>query len=342
MELYLYNPSTDIALARDSVNFTPSAAVRAFERQMALLPALYMPPGAAVLLPDEIPAEELPSLRHWRPGLAALNFSELRGKRVRVNPWGWNRALTARLRRSGAEVENLPSDPELASWRQLAHRRQTVKLSRLLGADEADRPVEVSRLTEAEAVLSRMDGGCMLKLPWSSSGRGVVPLFPAEDRERAMRRIGDGIRTQGSVMIEPLHTRRLDFATEWISTGREISFLGWSVFSTGESGNYGGNLTESQEALLRAISEASGQSAGQLRQLADRIRRALEQILLTAPCPYRGPLGVDGLVTESGRIIPYVEINLRMTMGHVALAQARAMQAMQGQQVPQGQASRRE
>lgn len=62
------------------------------------------------------------------------------------------------------------------------------------------------------------------------------------------------------------------------------------------------------------VSEASGEWSG-------RIIDAQKTILQSMIAPrYSGPVGIDMLATADGHINPCVEINLRMTMGMVALA----------------------
>ena len=49
MELYLFNPDSDLALANNEANYIAPASARRMAQDMALLPIWYAAPGSAVL-----------------------------------------------------------------------------------------------------------------------------------------------------------------------------------------------------------------------------------------------------------------------------------------------------
>ena len=53
MELYLFNPETDLALATDGASYTASEKVRQMAHDLAALPLWYASSGSAILVPDE-------------------------------------------------------------------------------------------------------------------------------------------------------------------------------------------------------------------------------------------------------------------------------------------------
>jgi hypothetical protein len=319
--LHIYNPSTDMAMVAGLESYTPPRNVANFEREYALFPALYASEGDAILLPQGLSEADASALRFFSPQLNLLTYDSLSRWHGRVEPWGWNAALRNRLVKAGIATHLLPSREALAAWRRLAHRRNSITLARLVGRPDHLLPREFSDPTEALTYIHSLPGA-VLKLPWSSSGRGILMIEDAAAHNAAAgnveRRVRDGIANQGSVIVEPLHQRSLDFATEWWSTGSSIRFLGWSLFRTDGRGHYRGNVVDSQEVITSAISEHL--PAGfRLSELIDSLCEALSRLLLQGPAPYEGPFGVDGLITSRATIIPTVEINLRNTMGHVAL-----------------------
>ena len=149
------------------------------------------------------------------------------------------------------------------------------------------------------------------KAPWSSSGRGIRFLNDTLD-EHTLGWLRNTIAQQGSVMVEPLYNKVLDFGMEFQRCGDgTVAYMGLSLFQT-INGAYTGNLLAT-EAVKREI-------LSQYIDLADL------DTFTTAACEYLGrqltyvgPFGIDMMALE-GRRLALAEINLRRTMGHVALA----------------------
>lgn len=96
------------------------------------------------------------------------------------------------------------------------------------------------------------------------------------------------------------------------STANGIEYQGLSLFFNTGSTAYGGNIIASEEELAAEL------NAPHLIETARAVSNALETIVAA---DYRGPLGVDMMLYGPDRLIcPTVEINLRTTMGFVALA----------------------
>ena len=126
------------------------------------------------------------------------------------------------------------------------------------------------------------------------------------------------IRSQGSVMGETAYDRILDFATEWECKDGKALFIGVSTFTTSDRGKYKSNIVAPQENIVSFILQQID-IHGKGNNLSEIIKR--QSLLLenyVAPF-YDGPLGIDMLVTSERNIHPCVEINLRDTMGRVAI-----------------------
>ena len=57
MDLYLFNPETDLALATHGANYTASEKIRQMAHDLAVLPLWYAPEESAILVPDEESAD---------------------------------------------------------------------------------------------------------------------------------------------------------------------------------------------------------------------------------------------------------------------------------------------
>ena len=119
-------------------------------------------------------------------------------------------------------------------------------------------------------------------------------------------------------MAEPYYQKVEDFALEFVADVK-VRYVGLSLFETNGSA-YSGNIVASEERKRQMLGKYID---GTL--LDELILRLEEALTIQLGGKYSGPLGVDMMVVAGGddrpfRIHPCVEINLRRTMGHVALA----------------------
>ena len=268
-----------------------------------------------------------------------------------IQPWGWDGALRRELERMGVAASLLPTAGQIAQIRQLSHRRTSARLLPLLQMEgTVGEAFECTTIEQAEELFLRY-GRLVLKAPWSSSGRGVrfcdaARLVKSEERivkseERIVKseeRIVNGdaqmawvaniLKTQGSIMAEPYYNKVKDFGMEFEADAEgRIHYLGLSLFHT-VNGAYQGNILATESVKREMISRYVPLS------LLDSIKQKITERLRLSG--YAGPFGVDMMVVKSSpkgnlnsqlstlnsqlSLHPCVEINLRRTMGHVALA----------------------
>lgn len=328
MVVHVYNPSHDEALAVNRVPYCPSSAARRTGEMYWDVAKWWKAPEDVILhLPDD------GSLR----GVAVPDWSRVE----RIEPWGWDRHIAGVLRKLGAPERLLPTDGQLDRIRELSSRRTAVRVLERLPAvvqrvvehngtlhvaECCGTPHVVGMLpilraescwcTDEAAALVAIEefGGCaVLKLPWSCSGRGVWTTESAS----SLQRIRKSLRDQGAVEVEPLYDNVADFAMEFEADvhGR-VSYVGLSVFSTHDGGGYAGNVVAPQEVLRRDL-EARAAHPLPLEVVSHCLCEVLAEVLSG---DYAGPLGVDMMVTPAG-IHPCIEVNLRNTMGRVAIFQ---------------------
>lgn len=320
--LLIFNPEHDFALAVGNGPYTPPASVVKIKNNLALLSALWAEGSDFILIPDETPDSLIPSLEHYdifvRKKLKTVRFPELADSDPhidRIIPWGWNHNLRRTLLENGISSSKLPSPADLDNIRRLSHRNFTLifrsETYRQIGKTELLPAEEIFSLDQLEKFLSRHPIS-FLKAPWSSSGRGIV-VSDHISRKGLMEWASGILRRQGSILCEPRWNRSLDFATEWIIIDSVPKFSGYSVFKTSDRGKYHGNVSAPQTELEDLIGSYVTEP---LQKTIEAQRVALKK--LVAPF-YSGPLGIDMLADASGNINPCIEINLRMTMGHIQL-----------------------
>lgn len=310
--LWYFNPDNDIALARDVVAFTPPAAARAVAEAGDMLPSWMASEGDAVASHSGVNLQWLEEVK-TAFGLDASPWDHDPTGLV-PEPWGWSRAVRTYFAKNGFAPSQLPSDGYLDLVRDLSHRRTAAEVHRRLAAaldfEVWPAAVEVSDPDELRRMVDERP--CVVKTPWSSSGRGVAFTEPGAD----IRNLAGSIARQDSVMVERAATRVCDFAVLFEMRGGECRQRGLSLFATAPSGEYVGNVVDTPENVRTAIEAAVGEQ--RLKAVEDTLPRVLQEVA----AGYEGPLGVDMLVDAGGMIHPVVEINFRYTMGFVALALA--------------------
>lgn len=300
MVVHIYNPSHDEALAVNRVPYCPSSAARRTGEMFWDVAKWWKAPEDVILhLPDD------GSLR----GVEVPDWTRVE----RIEPWGWDRHIVGVLRKLGAPERLLPTDEQLQRIRELSSRHTAVKVLERLAM-----PPFTSRwCTDEAAALAAIEefgGRAVLKLPWSCSGRGVWTTESAS----SLQRIRKSLREQGAVEVEPLYEKLADFAMEFEADacGR-VSYVGLSVFATHDGGGYAGNVVAPQDVLRRDLESRAAQSLP-LESVSDSLCKVLTDVLAG---DYTGPLGVDMMLTPQG-IHPCIEVNLRNTMGRVAIFQS--------------------
>lgn len=312
--LHIFNPEHDIALAINLSNFTSPHAGRQLRADLGFLPAIWAHEDDVVLVDNKEDAQTAFARLMHRTFDGFVEKRELTRLSIhQVEPWGWDLALCAFLLRYGIDASVLPTEMQISAIRNLSHRKTAVEIARQKGF-----PSEICEKTEyVFSQLSEWEN-IVVKAPWSSSGRGI--RFINGQIDACLQRwIDNVIVRQGSIIVEPYYNKVKDFAMEFESNGRgKVTCCGLSLFQT-TSGAYLGNILATEEEKREMISRYVS------LDLIDTIQRELCD-LLTAVLKdqYRGPLGVDMMIVaredKDGFLLhPCVEVNLRRTMGHVAL-----------------------
>lgn len=303
--------------------YLPPLAARRLAVLLATLPEWWKQEGDAILalpLSGKVEDAETPN---WEPI-------------ERIAPWGWNAQIVHFLKGLGAPERLLPTPERLETLRVLSSRRTTVQLLHWLNEQPPIAGVMqaesrwCSNMEEVDKAVNDFGQRAMLKLPWSSSGRGVFSTRLGYDlpcRHRAER----GVRRYGGIEVQQLFMEGEDGALEWeVRENGDVVFLGCSLFHTTVGGAYLGHQVDTPMQLQarffeRWTTRCTSFSHDSFTQLIERLSLGIQTWI--AP-HYTGPLGIDVLFTPEG-LHPCIEVNLRRTMGHVALAMAERLPATQ-------------
>ena len=320
MKLLVFNPEHDLALAANLSNFTAPHAGRQLRADLGFVPAIWAAADDFVLVENVEDAERRFLRLTRRPFgrfiakdlLCKLQFSA-------VDVWGWDLAIRAYLLRWGVEAVVMPTVTQIDAIRQLSHRRHAMQL-----LESLQMPGTIgcaSETDQMDIIADRLHRGehLVVKAPWSSSGRGVRFM------EGDMNIYDKGwvrhvIEKQGSGTVEPYYNKVKDFGMEFVSDGKGlVSYVGLSLFQT-SNGAYTGNILASEDEKEHMISRYI--SVDLLKAIRQKICTLMGVLLKDR---YAGAFGIDMMVVRrddgDGFLLhPCVEINLRRTMGHVAIS----------------------
>lgn len=324
MTRYIFNPEHDLCLASGDADYIPPASAVEFARRCSWI-GKYMGDGE--------------------------------GAGGEIVPWGWDSALKKKLQQEGCSKCFLPDDNFLDFIRRNSRREEAVELLERLynlpGKGGVDYP-EVGVPGNCRTG-TRQDAGCgilspdyrivarniqdvveflgqrgrvVLKAPLSGSGKGIrfVSGELMETDRGWCRRI---IERQGAVVVE----ERLEVVQEFAmlfeydaagSGGIALRFRGYSLFYA-SNGAYRGNLLASNGYIENVLGEwIAPQLLVQVRCGVERFLQERLQEAMRSGCRIlRGYVGVDQFICRRGTgsllfYNPAVEINFRMTMGHIA------------------------
>ena len=340
MKLHIFNPEHDLALAANLRQFTAPHAGRQLRSDLAFIPALWAEEGDLVLVDDIDNARD--KVRHisdrlvdkvefiTKTQLAHLLKTEFVDS---VHPWGWDLSLKHELERIGMPEITLPTDDILYKVRAISSREWTAK--------HLQQDVEYAQTIEEVKALVKDWGKAVVKAPWSSSGRGVRYVSAEEFKMNADypsfdRWVGNIIYRQGGVTVEPYYNKVKDFGMEFEVRDGQVVYRGLSLFDTIKNA-YSGNILCPEQNKMQMLSAYVSEQ--QLLAIRQHIIEVMQPVLKDC---YSGPFGVDMMIYAKGdatvadadknsQVADYgvdacVEVNLRRTMGHVALDLANCLQ----------------
>lgn len=324
MKIFIFNPEHDMALASGLVNFTPPRAGRLLRHDLCFLPAIWAKQDDAVLVDDVDYAWK----QYKSSGLSKpcnfINNNDLsrmasRGKPLGVEPWGWDLPIRERFIQCGLPASSLPDNDYLKTIKEISHRGWSAnnllpsltKIGNTIGEAKICHSLE-----ELRGFLSA-NHRVVVKSPWSCSGRGV--RYVDDNSSRQLEGwINNVIKHQGCVLMEPYYDKVIDFGMEFVCDGKGmIEYRGLSLFKT-NNGAYIGNIIadeNTKEGIMAKYVKLS---------LLHEIKQSIIRILTPLfGYIYQGPFCIDMMVVnDDGKVLvhPCVELNLRMTMGHVTLS----------------------
>lgn len=332
MKLHIFNPEHDIALATNVKRFTAPHAARQLRSEMGFLPALWASDGDMVMVDDIKAAEHrLNRLKRYAANVSLVSLNNASSLQLlqhhldeieSIEPWGWDSGVAEILQKAGLPQKLIPHTKHLEDIRQLSNRCWAASnlLPEVRRADDLMMGESWYIKDFNELSLKVSDSECyVMKAPWSSSGRGIRYLTHPDHWLRNQTWARNIIERQGGIMVEPYYNKVKDFGMEFLAhADGSVTYEGLSLFQT-INGAYSGSIIDT-EAEKQMILERYVPA-----QLLETTRNTICEVLShNLKNRYQGPLGVDMMIVANTdnqlRLHPCVELNLRRTMGHVALS----------------------
>jgi len=325
-KIHYFNPGHETAVLSGSACYTPTAIVQKMIADLSLLPAWYGDSGDYVLVDNvvtandflsSIPAGLLPKVKPV--SLSACDVQE-HSDALEAAPWGLSPQSIHLFKMLKKKLPNLIIPQWNNSLRYLTGRYAAVDCQRELSSLDPDLmlPQFFANIADIRRFAEENNPPYIIKTPYSSSGRGIKLLPDKIINEQAQHWINGALRKQQSVSIETALDKVCDFAMEFESDGQgRIIFKGLSVFDTSHGKAYSGNYLRSQCGLNEYIT--SYVPADTLTQVRKMVMSVLKTKIGTI---YKGCLGVDMMIYRKAKslaIHPFVEMNLRRTMGLVSM-----------------------
>ncbi len=313
MQLYLFNPENDLALADGNANYSAPPSANKIAYDLSTLPLWFADEEDFVLLPDAIHTDYYNTYSQIFkfPQLFTSNNNSI----THCTPWGWSLQIRKRFTNMGFSDEVLPSIETINKLRELSNRKVTIEILKKLsnkGIDVPPLPQYITTTEEVGEFICSMPLS-VIKAPWSGSGKGIA--WGLGRREIPIEHFAKGvIRRQGGVICEKFLNKAVDFAMEFYFKKGKISFKGYSLFKS-TKGVYSGNILADDFEIEKFLNSYNPQTS--LSQVKSSLISVLEDIF--NGFEYEGYFGVDMMIYSDEEnkyhINPCVELNLRMNMG---------------------------
>lgn len=328
--LYYFNPGHETAIQSGMIHYTPTASVRKMTTDLALLPLWYGQSNDYILIDGSVdPSVFLKAIPDiLRPSMTPITATTFQAgtfeEAIEASPWGLSPQCIHIFNALRTENNQLIIPAWKEEYMQFTARQTAAAYLQIMQTKNREfrslkLPHFCTDINEVRQYIANNTPPFILKMPYSSSGRGLYWITSNHIDDLAGQWTRGAIRKQGVVSIEPALNKVCDFAMEFESDGKgNIKYAGLSVFNTLKKGAFSGNLLGTQQTLENELTKYIPKE--QLSEIQNTIILILSEQIGTT---YKGHFGIDMLIyhdkNDSYSIHPFIELNLRYTMGLVAI-----------------------
>lgn len=307
--------------------YTAKRNVQLLEDDLDLLPLAWARRDDVVLVKKMPGREHLKNLRSWglpMPEFVALNDdAALKERRVGgMRPWAWQQRASDVLK----PYSHTLSMQVKWQWREgmeprMFSKKLGLELEEIIGASCGS---WCESLEKVESAVSKLPGDVLIKAAYSNAGRGHLRLIGGNWTQSARGWIERVLREHGGVVVEPWLERVLDFSSQYErAADGSISHVGMTRVVNDDLGRFKGCLVLPKwaQGLNTELSQYLFKEAKVHQLYRYQMIEAITELMQGVD--YVGPLGVDSMVFRNQQggleIRPVVEVNVRTTMGRVAV-----------------------
>ena len=337
-KVFLFNPTGDMAVANDTVSYTPPGFLRKFEEDVAPLMA-FLGDRTDILISGKCNTGEF--RRFWEnSGVVLPRFSTFEKLSEEVDydtifpfPWSWNKVVQRQFTPFKDHFDPSFTSSANYTWkegsRDFFSRMTSVAFmnevrEQTSGHKFISIPYSPGIISDQKALdrwLEEAEPPYVFKTPWSSSGRGLYPVTDEEFIKRCRIWVDSRLRQQGLLITEPWLNKKQDLSFQYyIHSDGTVRFLGVNFFEAGRVGEFKKEYVGMPDELKERLDKFS-LPYGWIKETAEVLLSVLERSGYHEF--YNGPIGIDGIFFEDGsgriRIHPCIEINFRLNMGYVNL-----------------------
>ena len=337
-DVYVYNPTADLAILNGTTSYMPPARLVRFENDLSFLPA-FISNEHDIILSNESPSNEfkevLEEVHVGHQEFIALNeINNIHKLHLNmIRPWSWSPTMHYRMR----EIKLLCSETFLnspnASWKKehthFFSRNTSLQLSSELknmiySSENITIPLLpqiIRNIDELSEIASKLKNNYVIKTPWSSSGRGIQFVAPKTLGKLNVNWIKGSIKQQGYILVEPNLNKIADISFHFlIEPNGAVRFLGHAFFINDHKGHFIGSYIEEYPVNILQLIDMNWLS-NSVNEAKTYLEEAIAKLKIHEN--YVGPVGIDGIIftTDNGKLKlhPSLEINLRYTMGYYTL-----------------------
>ncbi|MBK5720315.1 hypothetical protein JGH11_05480 [Dysgonomonas sp. Marseille-P4677] len=324
--IHYFNPGHETAVKNASPYYTAPANIVTMQRELSFLPAWYSKQVDLVLVSSLDNYEYFNYLNNIFPALpkpiSNIDMESQQGSDISL--WGISPQAIYIFRELCHKYDLKLNIPEWKDEYTYLNSRNAARdcLNKLTDEiSDISKDIIPHFFTNVEDIEKAVDDSpykVLSKAPYSSSGRGLLWL-PESGLTRTERQILHGtLKKQGSVSLERALNKQIDFAMEFLSDGKgNVTFAGYSLFYTNSKGGYEANYIGTQSSIEKILTTKI--SADLLSEVKESLIKILQEKYATL---YKGCIGVDMMIykeTETYRLHPCLEINMRYNMGYLAI-----------------------
>jgi uncharacterized ferritin-like protein (DUF455 family) len=341
--VHWFNPNAESCVAAQAAGrgYAPNKIESALEHDLELLTLAWCRPDDIALVRHHPGNEHLARLQ--RAGIKLPEIVEVGHLADRklggLRPWAWSPDASAMLRQYVGDVpDNLPwkwRQPDPSLW---LSKVVGVLLEKRLGLTDGNGNFCRDGDSALAAVREQMNavgaGGVLLKAAHACSGRGHKRLKAGGSEDEVRPWLKNALAAHGGVVVEPWLDRVMDFSVLYemkpgtkqggasaTAQSTHAHFIGMTRMENDDAGRFLGTRVYPKWAagMDAEVAEFLFREAEVMQWYREKIPTELPRLLTG----YVGPVGVDAMVFRradgSLGLRHVVELNVRMTMGRVAI-----------------------